>query len=106
MYSGTGAGKYGPFFPLASGDKGIKQIDQINLSASYLSGEFSIGLCRVLMSMPLIYQGIASERDLVNQLPSMPRVYDGANLQWLYYSGVATPAGSNIGGHIDVAWGG
>ena len=49
--------------------------------------------------------GVAAERDLVNQLPSMPRIYDGANLQWMMYAGAATPANSAIYGAMDFAWG-
>lgn len=105
LYSGTGAGKYGPFIPLASGDKGIRSIQQINLSASYLSGEFSVGLCRPLLTLPMTTQGVACERDLMNQIPSLPRIYDGANLIWLLYSGAATPTNSAFYGHLDVAWG-
>lgn len=105
LYSGTGSGKYGPFIPLQAGDGGISKIDSVTISASYLSGEFSIGLCRPLLTMPITTLGVASERDLVNQLPSMPRVYDGANLTWLIYSGAATPTNSAIAGHLDFAWG-
>jgi hypothetical protein len=105
LYSGTGAGKYGPFMPLAAGDSGIQKIDQINLSVSYASGEFAVGLCRPLLTLPITTQGVASERDLVNQLPSMPQIVDGANLQWLLYSGALTPTNSAFFGHLDIAWG-
>lgn len=104
MYSGTGAGKYGPFIPLASGDSGIRSIDQINLSASYVSGEFSVGLCKPLLIMPITTLGVACERDLLNQVPSLPRIYDGANLIWLMYNGANTPINSAIYGHLDVVW--
>lgn len=105
LYSGTGAGKYGPFIPLAAGDSGIRQIDQINLSSSYLSGEFAVGLCRPLITLPLTSLGVAGERDFVNQLPSFPRVYDGAALYWLLYSGANTPTNTPYFGHLDFAWG-
>jgi hypothetical protein len=41
----------------------------------------------------------------MNQVPSLPRVYDGANLSWLMYSGAATPVNSALYGHLDFAWG-
>lgn len=104
LYSGTGAGKYGPFIPLAAGDAGIRAITQINLSASYLSGEFSIVLCRPLLTLPMTTIGVAAERDLMNQVPSLPRVYDGAYLGWLLYSGAATPTNSAFYGHLDFGW--
>lgn len=105
LYSGTGAGKYGPFMPLQAGDAGIAQADQVQLSATYTSGEFSLGLCRPLLTLPMTTIGVASERDLLNQVPSLPRIYDGACLVWLLYSGAATPTNSAFAGHLDVAWG-
>lgn len=105
LYSGTGAGKYGPFMPLQAGDAGIAQADQVQLSSTYTSGEFSLGLCRPLLTLPMTTIGVASERDLLNQVPSLPRIYDGACLVWLLYSGAATPTNSAFAGHLDVAWG-
>lgn len=104
LYSGTGAGKYGPFMPLQAGDKGIRSIQNITISTSYVSGEFAVGLCRPLLTLPITTLGVAAERDLMNQIPSLPRVYDGANLQWLMYSGAATPVSSGIVGHLDFGW--
>jgi hypothetical protein len=104
VYSGTGVGKYGPFFPLQSGDAGVAKIDNIQISATWTSGEFSVGMCVPILTMPITTLGVASERDLMNQIPSMPRIYDGANLQWLIYNGAATPVNSAIAGHIDFAW--
>lgn len=104
MYSGTGSGKYNPFIPLAAGDTGIRSIQSLTISASYLSGEFSIALCRPIITMPIGAQGVLTERDYVNGLPSLPRVYDGANLIWLMGSSVATPVNSSVYGHIDFAW--
>lgn len=105
LYSGTGVGKYGPFFPLAGGDAGIAKVDNIQISATYTSGEFSVGMAVPLLVMPITTLGVASERDLMNQVPSLPRIYDGANLTWLMYHGAATPVNSAIAGHLDFAWG-
>jgi len=104
LYSGTGAGKYGPFMPLQAGDKGIRSIQSITNSTSYVSGEYAVGLCRPLLTLPITTLGVAAERDLMNQIPSLPRVYDGANLIWMIYSGANTPVNSAIAGHIDFAW--
>lgn len=105
LYSGTGAGKQGPFLPQAAGDSGIHRIDSATISNSYLSGEFSIVLCRPLLTLPITTLGVAAERDLLNQLPSLPRVYDGACLNWLIYSGANTVTNNAINGHLDFAWG-
>ena len=104
-YAGTGAGKFGPFIPLAAGDQGILTVQTVQFSATMTSGVMNLVLCKPLLTLPITTVGVASERDLVNQLPSMPRVYDGANLQWLMYAGAATPVNSSFFGHIDSAWG-
>lgn len=105
LYSGTGAGKYGPFMPQQSGDAGIAQINNVQISVSYVSGEFSVGLCKPLIVMPMTTIGVASERDFMNQLPSLPRVYDGANLVWMIYHGAATPTNSAFYGHLEFGYG-
>ena len=59
---------------------------------------------RTITSLPLVNQGLFSERDLVNQLPSMPRIYDGANLQWLIFEGANIPTNSPFYGTLEFAW--
>lgn len=106
LYSGTGSGKYGPFVPMANGDSGIARIESVTLSVSYASGEFSVGLCRPLITMPMTTIGIASEREFFSQVAGgMRRIYDGAALYWLLYSGAATPTNSPFFGDISFAWG-
>lgn len=104
VHSGTGAGKYGPFMPLAAGDAGIKSVQSINLSASYVSGVLNLVLCRPLLTLPITTLGVTAERDLVNQFASMPKVYDGACLAWLMLAGAATPVASPLSGHLEFGW--
>jgi hypothetical protein len=104
-YSGTGAGKFGPFIPLAAGDSGIRSVQQFSYNVTHTSGTTNLVLCRPLLTLPMTTVGVAAERDLVNQLPSMPRVYDGACLTWLMYAGAATPVTSAFYGHLDFGWG-
>jgi hypothetical protein len=104
-YSGTGSGKYGPFFPLAAADTGIRSIQNIILaSAGVTTGVYNLCLVKPLLTLPLSVIGVAAERDLVNQIPSMPRVYDGACLAWLIYSQVAIPNNTAYYGHLDFGW--
>lgn len=104
VYSGTGAGKFGPFIPLQAGDAGIRSVQSINLSASYVSGVLNLMLCKPLMTLPITTLGVTAERDLVNQFASMPRIYDGACLQWLMLAGAATPIASPISGSLEFGW--
>lgn len=104
-YSGTGAGKFGPFIPKAAGDAGIRSVEQFNINVTHTSGTSNLVLCRPLLTLPMTTVGVAAERDLLNQIPSLPRVYDGACLVWLMYAGAATPVTSAFYGHLDLAWG-
>lgn len=104
-YSGIGSGKYGPFFPLQGADAGIRTTQNIILASSGVTaGVYNYCTARPLLTLPITTLGVASERDLVNQLPSMPRVYDGACLVWLMYSGAATVNNASIFGHLDLGW--
>lgn len=104
-YSGTGVGKYGPFLPLASGDSGILSVQSANFSASMVSGCMNLMIVKPLAFLPITTVGVAAERDFINMLPSMPRIYDGACLHWAMYAGAATPISSAFYGHIDTVWG-
>lgn len=105
LYTGaTGSGKYNFSVPLQGADTGIAEINTIQNSTSYISGEYSVALYRELARFPVTTAGVASERDFLNQLPSLPRIYDGAALYFLVGSGVATVTNSAFTGHLDVAW--
>lgn len=105
LYTGaTGAGKYNYMVPLQAADAGIAQIDTIQNSVSYVSGEYSVALLREIAQIPLSTLGLASEQNFLFGLPSLPRIYDGAALYWLWGSGVATPANSNFSGYLNFVW--
>lgn len=104
VYAGTGAGKYGPFIPMANGDTGIRSVQSVALSVSYVSGVLNLILCRPILTLPMTTIGVACERDLLNQIPSLPRIYNGACLAWMMYSGALTPVNSAFYGHLDFAW--
>jgi len=105
LYSGaTGAGKYNFTMPLQSGDAGIAQIDTIQNSISYVSGEHSTALIKELARMPITTLGVGAERNFQFEMPSLPRIYDGAALYWLWISGAATPVNSAVSGHLEFVW--
>ncbi|MGL6267059.1 MAG: hypothetical protein ACRC2O_04015, partial [Chitinophagaceae bacterium] len=100
----TGTGKYNFTVPLQSGDGGIAEINTIQNSISYVSGEYSVALIRVLGKFPLSTLGLAAERNFKYEFPSLPRIYDGAALYFLWGSGVATPASSAFSGSLNFIW--
>jgi hypothetical protein len=103
-YSGTAAAKYGPGIPRQSADTGVRSIQSLVTSGNLSNGAWAVLAYRPLLTLPITTIGVASERDLVNQLPSMPRVYDGACLMWLVYTQVAIPNNTAYYGHIDFGW--
>jgi hypothetical protein len=46
------------------------------------------------------------ERDLRNQLPSLPKIEDGACLAWMMFATAATSNNSPFNSSLDFAWGG
>lgn len=105
LYTGaTGVGKYNYTVPLQSGDAGIAQVDTIQNSTSYVSGTYTVCLFKEITEIPLSTLGLTAERNLLTEMPSMPRIYDGAALYWVYGSGVATPANSAFSGTLNFVW--
>lgn len=108
-HTGNAANRYGPFLPLAAGDTGVKDIEAFTFSGgTAYTGTGVLVMHHVvpLLSIPVLASGVAAERDLVNQLPSMPRVKDGAHLKWLMFSTGATTAASPFIASLDFGWGG
>ena len=100
----TGVGKYNYACPLQGGDAGIAEINTIQNSVSYVSGEYSVAMVKELAQFPLSTLGLAAERNFLFDLPSLPRIYDGAALYWIVMSGVATPANSAFSGQLTFIW--
>jgi len=103
-HSGTAATNFGPFLPLAGGDSGVQNVASVTMSAAN-TGTFALCLARVLAHIPITTVGVASERDLVNQLPSMPRIMDGACIVPIFVAGAAVAANTTFIGSHEYAWG-
>lgn len=104
-HAGTAANNYGPFLPLASGDTGIRSVQTVTISAASGAGTAALAFYRPLMTIPLVAATIPSERDFLNQIPSLPQIRDGACLTWLYFAGAATAASTNFYGSLELGWG-
>ena len=105
-HSGVAANNYGPFLPLASGDYGVRNVASVTMSASSVGTAplAALVLARPLLTLPLTTVSVAAERDLLNQLPSLPQIKEDACLTWLYFAGAATGASTNFYGSIESAW--
>lgn len=103
-HAGTAANNYGPFLPLASGDTGVRSVQTLTFSAAN-TGTGALCIARPLAQITLSVAGLMTEKDLLNQIPSLPVIKDGACLVWLYGAGAATAASTTLAGGIEVVWG-
>jgi len=107
LNTGAAANKYNPFLPLAAGDTGVSDIVSLVWSGTaHASGTVIIGLCKPLWTLPLPATGLYNKMDLVNALPSMRQIPDGANIQYLLFQTGATTSAGTINVDFDYAYGG
>ncbi len=107
LNSGTAANKWNPFLPLAAGDTGVSDIVSLVWSGTaHASGTVIIGLCKPLWTIPVPATGLYTKVDFLNAFPSLPRIRDGANIQFLMFQTGATTSAGTIMVDFDYAYGG
>ena len=107
LNTGAAANKYNPFLPLAAGDTGVSDIVSLVWSGTaHASGTVIIGLCKPLWTLPLPATGLYNKMDLVNALPSMRQIPDGANIQFLLFQTGATTSSGTVNIDFDYGYGG
>jgi hypothetical protein len=107
LHSGNASGRYGAFLPLQGGDSGVARVNSFTWSGGTAytgSGVVALVIARPLCDLIIPATGVYSERDLVNQLPSMPEIKEGACLQWMLFGTGATTTNSPFTGTIDYGW--
>ena len=107
LNSGTAANKYNPFLPLAAGDLGVSDIvSLVWAGTAHASGTVIIGLCKPLWTIPIPATGLYSKMDFLNAFPSLPRIRDGANIQFLMFQTGATTSAGTVMIDFDYGFGG
>ena len=107
LNSGTAANKYNPFLPMATGDTGVSDIVSLVWSGTaHASGTVVIGLCKPLWTIPVPATGLYTKVDFLNAFPSLPRIVDGANIQFLLFQTGATTSAGTIMVDFDYGYGG
>ena len=107
LNSGNAANKYGPFLSLAAGDTGIKDLESLTWGGTaHASGSVFIGLCKPLCQpIPIPATGLFNLFDLLNTIPSLPKLRNGANLQFLIFATGATTSAGTFYANVDYAYG-
>ena len=103
-HSGVAANNYGPFLPMASGDSGVRSVQTVTMSAAN-TGTFALCVAKPLAQITLGVASLYHEKDLLNQIPSMPVIKDGACVVALYTAGSATAVSTTFMGHLESVWG-
>jgi hypothetical protein len=107
LNTGAAANKYNPFLPLAAGDHGVSDIvSLVWAGTAHASGTVIIGLCKPLWMIPVPATGLYNKVDFVNALPSLRKIPDGANIQFLLFQTGATTSAGTINVDFDYAYGG
>ncbi len=97
LNTGAAANKYNPFLPLAAGDTGVSDIvSLVWAGTAHASGTVVIGLCKPLWTIPVPATGLYTKVDFVNALPSLRKIPDGANVQFLMFQTGATTSGGTV----------
>lgn len=107
LNTGAAANKYNPFLPLAAGDTGVSDIVSVVWGGTaHASGSVAVCLAKPLWMLPLPATGLYSKMDLVNSMPSMRQIKDGANIQFLLFQTGATTSAGTVNVDFDYGYGG
>lgn len=91
-----------PFIPMASGDRGIRSIQDITLSTG-IGGFANIVLCKPIFNLQVLEQNTVAEKVFFKESGTLPEVREGAFLQFLALRASATAA-QPIRGFVDFTW--
>lgn len=100
--SGTGAGQFGPFFPLQSGDRGIRSVESIQFAASN-GGIAALVLCQPIAQTMIREVTAPAEKEYSNDAAAYPRIVDGAYLNFIGLA-AGSMSGVAVDGLADFAW--
>ena len=105
LNTGAAANKYNPFLPLAAGDTGVSDIVSVVWSGTaHASGTVAVCLAKPLWTIPVPATGLYTKVDFVNALPSLRKIPDGANIQFLMFQTGATTSGGTVLVDFDYGW--
>lgn len=75
--------------PLSNFDKGVRSIESYAITSGP-SGTICINLVRPICTLPLSATSICSARDLIMEIPSLPKIYDNSCLHFIWLPNTTT----------------
>lgn len=93
-----------PFLPLVGTDKGIQSVQDITFSAP-IGGVHAIVLVKPIANLTTYGVANTTEKEFLLDMANMPRIYDGAYLNFLFMSPTAAAATNTLNGTLETVWG-
>lgn len=107
-HSGAAATRYAPFIPLAAGSTGISDLVNFTFTGGTAytgTGQLVLHLVKPLFGIPIPASGIHNVAELLNMIPNMARIRDGACIQFMLLNTGATTANAPLLVESAHAWG-
>jgi hypothetical protein len=94
-----------PFATLAAGDLGVQRVSSYAINTGATSGVGAFLLYRPICEIPLAVANTPGERSFLNDVTSLPRVYDDSCLALITCAGGALATSQTLTGNMVMAWG-
>ena len=94
-----------PFAALAAGDLGVQRVSSYAINTGATTGVGAFILHRPIAEIPLVAANTPGERSFLNDVLTLPRVYDDSCLALFINVGGALTASQTLGGQITMGWG-
>jgi hypothetical protein len=89
---------------MVGADSGIRKIDSYTL-ASGTTGTVAFILVKPLAEIPLAVVNNTVSQNMLAEIPSLPKIEDGACLGFIMLTGAAMVAAASFQGSIETVWG-
>jgi hypothetical protein len=94
-----------PWAALAAGDTGVQRVSSYAINTGATSGVGAFILYRPICEIPIAAINTPGERSFLNDVTTLPRVYDDSCLAFIVNIGGALTASQTFTGNMVMAWG-
>lgn len=94
-----------PGAALAAGDLGVQRVSSYTINTGATTGVGAIILHRPICEIPIVAANTPGERSFLNDILTLPRVYDDSCLALMVQIGGALTTAQTLGGNMTMAWG-